>query len=241
MRSIDLIPTREDIIKSYNLIVGGIDEQASSDDQERAYGGVIRAAKGKMLESMTKHLVRIAWNELGQDDFRLSIGNEKTYRIPIRDEYIQNLKSKEVRDYIYQNQERYFYRAQVDVHVFVDYKFVLGIECKAYAENAMLKRILVDFMLLKHMHKNLSCCLIQLESQLGGDYSQPLSSKTLGSTSSHTLMSFFETVDLEIVTLLEGERRVDKPIHKPEHFKVLDDRLVEATVLRLKGLLEIYI
>ena len=83
----------------------------------------------------------------------------------------------------------YQYGAQVDVHVFVDQEFVLGIECKAYAENAMLKRIMVDFSMLKSLYPRLGCCLVQLESQLGGDYSKPLVRRHMGSPSSHTLMS----------------------------------------------------
>ncbi|MYB34383.1 MAG: restriction endonuclease [Gammaproteobacteria bacterium] len=231
------MPTRKDIIKSYNLIVGGIDDKASYGEIERAYGGVVRAAKGKMLESITQHLVRIAWQELGQDDSRLSIGKIKTYKIHVKEGYVKSLKDKEVQEYILENLDDHYYRTQVDVHVFVDNRFVLGIECKAYAENAMLKRILVDFMLLKHLHKNLVCCLIQLESQLGGDYSKPLSKVQYGSASTHTLMSFFETVDLNIITILKGERKVDRPIHKPNYFKKLDENLLDATVKKMKRLL----
>ncbi|MCY4312171.1 MAG: restriction endonuclease [Gammaproteobacteria bacterium] len=231
------MPTRQEIIKSYNLIVGGIDDKANYDEPERAYGGVVRAAKGKMLESITRHLVRIAWQELGQDDSRLSTGKIRTYKIHVKEDYVQNLKDVEVREYILENLDNHYYRTQVDVHVFVDNHFVLGIECKAYTENAMLKRILVDFMLLKHVHKNLACCLIQLESQLGGDYSKPLSRVQYGSASTHTLMSFFEMVDLNIITILKGERKVDRPIHKPNYFKKLDENLLDATVEKIKLLL----
>ena len=50
-------------------------------------------------------------------------------------------------------------------------------------------------------------------------------------------MSFFEMVDLNIITILEGERKVDKPIHKPNHFKKLDENLLDATVQKMKELL----
>lgn len=86
----------------------------------------------------------------------------------------------------------------------------------------MLKRILVDFRLLKTSYPDVVCCLLQLESMLGGQYSNPLASPQLGSPSSHTLMSMFPDIDLNIVTLLRGERKVNRPIHKPEFFKPLE-------------------
>lgn len=233
------VPSRRDIIKAYNLIVGGIDERASN-SENRSYGGMIRAAKGKIVESVAKQLVRIAWREMGQRNSRLSIDKVRTYKVYVKEEYVRNLKDRNVQNYILEHLDDHFYRSQVDVHVFVDDLFVLGIECKAYAENAMLKRILTDFMLLKHLHKNLACCLIQLESQLGGDYSLPKSLKTLGSPSTHTLMSFFENVDLNIITILEGERKIDRPIHKKEHFKKLDNKLLGCAIERIKPLLSPY-
>lgn len=47
----------------------------------------------------------------------------------------------------------------------------------------MLKRILVDFTLFKQVHPNLKCVLIQVESQLCGDYSSPSKDIILGSHS----------------------------------------------------------
>ncbi len=96
----------------------------------------------------------------------------------------------------------------------------MGIECKTYTENAMLKRIMVDFTLLKNVLPNLKCVLLQLESQLAGDYSQVNKKIIYGSHSTHTIMSYFD-VDLYILTLLEGERKVDEPIHQHTYYKEL--------------------
>jgi hypothetical protein len=112
----------------------------------------------------------------------------------------------------------------------------MGVECKAYTENAMFKRILVDFTLLKTTYPNLDCVLLELESQLGGDYSE-LKDITYGSPSTHTLLSYFD-IQLNIVTLLEGERKVDRPIHKPEFYKPLKKESLERAVLVFKQLLE---
>ena len=233
----DRIPSRLEIIQKYNSVIETMEERAIADSQ-RAYGGFIRSEKGKLLEYTVRQLIRIAWYELGQEQNRLSIHKVKTYKIQVKPEYVQQLQNLEVKSYILNNIEKYLYRAKVDVHVFVDNKFVLGIECKAYTENAMLKRILIDFMLLKQMNPNLNCCLIQLESQLGGDYSSPKSLVQYGSPSTHTLMSFFENVRLHIITILEGERNIKRPIHKKEYIKKLDNDLLNQAIEKLKQLLK---
>ena len=47
------------IITTYDKLVKGIDEQAAI-SRDRAYGGVIRAGKGELVESLVTHLVQIA-------------------------------------------------------------------------------------------------------------------------------------------------------------------------------------
>ncbi len=227
---------KQNLIRSYRKIVAGIDEQAAS-DEERAYGGVIRAAKGKLVEEMAPHIIMLAWREVGGYQERLTFGDSKRYNVPINSEYVKCLPQA-VKDEINAKKNQYFYRAHVDVHVFVDKQLVIGVECKAYAENAMLKRILVDFQLLKYIHPSLTCCLLQLESMLGGDYSEPdKDTSMLGSKQSHTLMSYFPNVELNILTLLDGDRKVGRPIHKPRYFKELRLGRLEHVISRFQQLL----
>ena len=96
---------------------------------------------------------------------------------------------------------------------------------------------MVDFHLLKSLHPSLICCLLQLESQLGGDFSDPAANPAMGSRSTHTLLSHFPDVELNIVTLLSGERHPNRPIHDPEHFKALSPQSLESAVNRFAGLL----
>ena len=239
MTATDEPVTRQDLIRSYNLLIGGIEEEAL-DDEDRAYGGIIRAAKGKLVEAMTPHIIRLAWTDCGGQTERLSFGNVKRYQVPIQREYVHHLPS-EIRDYINQRFDQHFYRAKVDRHVFVDEEFVIGVECKSYTENAMLKRILVDFRLLKSLHPDLVCCLLQLESQLGGGYGDPLLDPQTGSPSTHTIMSYFPDVELNIITLLEGERKVDRPIHRTEFFKELDPQVLDHAIARFAALLQPFV
>ncbi|MBP5667546.1 MAG: hypothetical protein J6X32_05285 [Salinivirgaceae bacterium] len=224
----------KELLNIANNKIQGIDMVAQIDEQ-RAYGGIIRATKGKLLEEMCKELVAIAWDEIGGDHMALSF-SDKTIKIPLRKEYIKSIKSKEVREWIESNIRDFYFNAQVDIHVMINDKFVLGIECKAFTENAMLKRILVDFTLLKSQFPKLKCGLLQLESQLTGDYSEIDKKIIYGSHSSHTLMSYFD-VDLNIMTLLKGERKVDAPIHKAQFFKPLLLENAEKVINRISELL----
>jgi Fe-S cluster biosynthesis and repair protein YggX len=220
----------EEIIQTYNAVVKVVDTDAAN-QTNRSYGGVIRAMKGKLQEHITEEIIKIAWKNLGGEDKQLDI-NSKKIHLPIQKSYVNHIVNKEVREYIQKNIEKYFYGISVDKHIFIDGKFVMGIECKAYAENAMIKRILIDFHLLKMVYPDISCFLFQLESQLGGDYSE-LPKTVYGSCSTHSIMSYFENVDLNIFTFLKGERKVEKPIHK--NFKPLEYSIVEKAVKLLES------
>ncbi|MDI6883507.1 MAG: restriction endonuclease [Patescibacteria group bacterium] len=207
----------QSLINAYEFLVRGIDTKAK-ESEDRAYGGVIRAGKGLLVESLAKSLIEIAWKELGRSPTKLSLEKE-TVKIPIKKEYLERVKSPEVKKFIKAHIKDFYYPLRTDVHVHVNGKFKMAMECKAYMENAMLKRILVDFTLFKQVFPNLSFVLFQLESQLGGDYSSANHLK-YGSPSTHTLLSYFD-IDLNIITLLEGERKVAQPIHKPDYYKSL--------------------
>ena len=219
------------LAKFYEEVVGGLHEQALASD--RAYGGVVRTEKGQLLEIMSEHVVGLAWAKAGGVSERLSF-RKRTYKVPIRDDYVRRLPAF-VQAEISANRDGYFYGGKVDRHVFIDGKLVMGVECKAYTGIPMLKGVLLDFHLLKSLHPSLICCLLQLESQLGGDFSDPAASPAMGSRSAHTLMSHFPDVELNIVTLLAGERHQERPIHKPEHFKALSPQSLESAVERFAG------
>ncbi len=225
----------DEIVKAYEILVKGIEDYAYTIER-RAFGGIIRAGKGKLVESIAHHMVEIAWELIGGQSDRLSF-DEKTIKIPINKPYIEKITNKKVREYIYKHITDYYYALKTDIHVCIDKQFVMGIECKAYTENAMLKRILVDFTLLKSILPNLQCVLIQLESQLTGDYSEPRKDVIYGSHPTHTLLSYFD-VDLNIITLLEGERKVDKPIHNTQHYKELNKDILEKGIRILSNLLK---
>ncbi|HOM27610.1 MAG TPA: restriction endonuclease [bacterium] len=213
------------IIEAYKDLIKGIEDKAKI-STNRAYGGIIRAGKGKLVESIGKNLIEIAWEELNMPLENLKFSNKRV-KIPINKNYLERIKNIEVRKFIEENIDKYFYPLKVDIQVYVKNKFKIAIECKSYTENAMLKRILVDFTLLKNLYPDLKFVLLQLESQLGGDFSSMVVAK-YGSPSTHTILSYFD-INIHIITLLKGERKVDKPIHKRDYYKPLQiDSLKEA-------------
>ena len=213
----------EDIVKRYDDILSGVENEAKN-QKKRAYGGLLRSKKGNLVEHIAHSLVLIAWKELGGNDHDIEINSNKI-KIPINKSYVNKIDNAEIRKQIQDNIEDYHYKLSVDKHVFIKNKLIMGIECKAYAENAMIKRILIDFDLLKLVHPDMTCFLFQLESQLGGDYSKQ-QDVIYGSNSTHTIMSYFNST-LTIITLLEGERKVNLPIHN--FFKPLHSSQLNAT------------
>lgn len=221
----------ESIIAAYNKLVQNIDSKAKVDD-DRAYGGIIRAGKGMLVESIASELIDIGWCDvLNQDRTRVQM-NKAKMPIGIRDSYIERIKIPEVKAFVKNNKNRLIYKFGTDVQVFIDRKLVIPIECKAYTENAMIKRIIFDAELMKEAKGIHTYFLLQLESQLGGDYCE-LNEITYGSPATHALLSHSD-VDIEIITLLKGERKVDRPIHKQEYFK-------ELTIKQLEKALNIFV
>lgn len=69
------------LIEAYDLLVKGIDDKAN-ENGDRAYGGIIRAGKGLLVESMAKRIVEIAWKDFGENEERL-LFSSKAVKIPI--------------------------------------------------------------------------------------------------------------------------------------------------------------
>lgn len=228
------------IVDDYEDTVKNMWEKAES-AEGRALGGYLRSEKGALVERMAEGMVRAGWRSAGGEGGSLEIDKSKS-RVPIDREYVESLSRDKVRWHVKENIEEYYYDISVDLHVHVGGSTPLVVECKSYTENAMMKRILVDCQLLAGAldDQDPVFVLFQLESQLGGDYSE-LPPVELGSSSTHTLMSHFPDVDLEIMTLLEGERKVDRPIHDPKHYKPVEAEVVRSYIGRFGEILQSYV
>ena len=225
----------DECVEEYNGVVENIDATAKSQDK-RPYSGVVMAAKGTMTETIAQKLLQAAWAGMGNNPEELQFKKTK-YDIPIRRKYVNKIADKNLREEILADIGAYKIRHSADIHAHIGGKFVLSVECKTYTENAMLKRVLFDAYLLQQKFPKLHFALVQLENQLGGDYGNPGAARTHGSRQSHTLMSYMDTIDLHIVTLLEGDRKVKEPIHKPEFYKPLKRKNLEKAAATLAKLL----
>lgn len=210
-------------------------------NQQRSYGGYLRSKKKILLETLVKNMIENIWIELGKNPNRLIINSQKI-AIPINDQYLQKQASiqSDLRNYVRTNPDKFVYKLSVDQHVYIDNQLVMAIECKSYTENAMIKRIFVDFQFLKTVAPQIETFLVQFESQLGGDYSllKRQNSPIFGSYSTHTIASFFPTVNLKIRTLMAGERLVNQPIHNLDFLKTIDYNALSTLYDEFRELLE---
>ena len=203
--------------------------------------GQTRGAKGALVENMVEAIVSLAWHEIGGEANRFDV-RKRTDKIAIEEDYVKNLTPESVQNHIEQNKGRYIYKLELDRAVEIDNKLILGIECKSYIENAMLKRALKDFELIaKLLYPKLIFCVFQLENSLGGDYGDANKLVQLGSESTHTLLSHTPEVHLEIITLLDGDRKSNREIHKPQYFKELPIENVEICVNKFRDMLEPFV
>ncbi len=203
--------------------------------------GQIRGAKGALVENIVEAIVALAWSELGGKANRFNIWKQ-TREIMIEDDYVENLTPQSVRNHVQKNRGRYICKIELDRSVEIDNNLILGIECKSYIENAMLKRTLKDFELIaKLLYPKLIFCVFQLENGLGGDYGEVSKLQQFGSETTHTLLSHTPNVSLEIITLLDGDRKSNREIHKQEYFKELPIVNVETCVRKFRDLLADFI
>jgi len=59
------------LINEYEATMDNLERRAR-ETRTRAYGGLIRAEKGRLVEKIAKKLIELAWEDLGNDPARLS-------------------------------------------------------------------------------------------------------------------------------------------------------------------------
>ena len=178
-------------------------------------GGTLRSKKGTLGETLCEIIVKRAWKDIGGSLSRIYVGRQ-LYKIS--------------------DKRGNVYRIGQDKQVYIDGEFILSIECKAYTEVAMYKRIIVDSLLLKSKFPELKFCIFQLESMLGGDY-ETNPSHPIGSPSVNVLNDFFPGIKIEILTMLDGGREIKREIHKEEFYKPLAEARVQYALDYFKKIL----
>lgn len=195
------------IVDSFNDQLITMDARARA-MHGRAYGGALRSLKGRLVEDLARDIVLLAWSRAGHSSRQFEITRT---RVPVKAPGIRSFSISPEAG----SKADLVYPVGVDLHILVEDELVAAVECKSYTENAMLKRVLVDFHLMRMPHPGALCVLFQLESQLGRAASGPnVVPSEIGNSSTRALLSLFPDVDLRIITMLEGERDINRPIHK---------------------------
>ncbi|MBE0478155.1 hypothetical protein IBX65_03410 [Candidatus Aerophobetes bacterium] len=116
-----------------------------ADRRAKDTAGAVRYTKGKIVEDITKDIIKIAWSKISSDETRLRMDKKKVV-IKTNDE---------------------IYKLSQDIHIYIDNIFKISVECKSYTEVAMYKRVLIDASLLKEAVPTINAFfIIQLENFL---------------------------------------------------------------------------
>ena len=180
----------------------------------RASGGIKRMAKGDLVEEIYSRIIKFCLNEK-KSNLKLinKMGNlpKNVKKVPIlkvSQNYI-NLKnlnfSKKELAKGYEDKFDGFILDNQDI------KFVL--EYKAFSENTMLKRCLVDASIAQIFDKNINYCLCLLQSHL-------YQNERLIGYNAHSLMDFFYQkfkVNVDILVLVKEPRVVNEDILKKKY------------------------
>ena len=189
----------------------------------RASGGIKRMAKGDLVEEIYSRIIKFCLNEK-KSKLKLinKMGNlpKNVNKVPIlkvSQNYI-NLKNLKFTD----KELATGYEDKFDGFIIdnQDIKFVL--EYKAYSENTMLKRCLVDASIAQIFNKNINYCLCLLQSHL-------YQNQRLIGYNAHSLMDFFYQkfkVNVDILILVKEPRVVNEDIIKKKYqidYELLED------------------
>ena len=180
----------------------------------RASGGIKRMAKGDLVEEIYSRIIKFCLNEK-KSNLKLinKMGNlpKNVKKVPIlkvSQNYINLKNLKFTKKELATGYEDKFDGFILDNQ---DIKFVL--EYKAYSENTMLKRCLVDASIAQTFDKNINYCLCLLQSHL-------YQNERLIGYNAHSLMDFFYQkfrVNVDILILVKEPRVVNEDIIKKKY------------------------
>lgn len=196
-----------DIADAFNTRIGTAVQlyDSVSPHALRTRGGKVRGGKGSTVQWLAEAVIREAWERCGGHPLELALRRGSFTVGGV-------------------------YTAPADIEVWVRGECVCGVECKAYTDISMYKRVLVDFRLLKSVVPGVQAVLFQAESMLGGDYSSRAEVSGGSSPVVSVLNGYFPEADITVVTALPGERDSALPIHTAAGRKLLTPDRVDGCV-----------
>ena len=201
-----MTPTIEEIQTRYERAILS-SQELYAERRDRDTAGEIRYTKGKIVEDITKDIISIAWSRISDPQNVLRTNNIK---IPIKT-----------------NGETF--KVSHDINVYIDDVFRISVECKSFMELTLYKRFLMEAYLLKRAVTTIEVFfVVQLENALGGDYGASITPN--GRSQVIWLNKQFPDLNISIITLLDGKRASNKPLHMPEYFRPLTDERLEYAI-----------
>ena len=180
----------------------------------RASGGIKRMAKGDLVKEIYSIIIKFCLNEK-KSNLKLinKMGNlpKNVKKVPIlkvSQNYI-NLKNLKFT----KKELATGYEDKFDGFILDNQDIKLVLEYKAYSENTMLKRCLVDASIAQIFDKNINYCLCLLQSHL-------YQNERLIGYNAHSLMDFFYQkfrVNVDILILVKEPRVVNEDIIKKKY------------------------
>ena len=180
--------------------------------EKKDSGGQQRGKKGEFVPQLCELFIRGSWDLLGGDFRRISVVR-KHILVPVST--VGNAGSVKI---------------EIDSLVGVDGKPVTGFECKAYTENAMMKRVLFDYSaLVSHAPEFSTVFLFQLQNAMGDGLQykigEALNSRLYNMARIQMKMRLPE---IRVVTLLPESRSSLRALHDADVTADLsDDRISE--------------
>lgn len=202
-------------------------KKAHKMDKRKVVAGQIRYGKGNLVEKIAEKLLTLACGDLGisKDRYHLTCGP-----INVGITNTSYIMRKNIL-----NPDDYIHSLELDNILMVDGKPVINVESKAYAEATMLKTVMSNISMVYQYYPDMGFVLLQLENALGGDYANDVVKK--GSGPAHVIMSQHPEVDLQILTLLDGNRSADRPIHEPKYYKPMNMAKLGKAYFTIKRLI----
>lgn len=183
-------------------------------------GGATRKGKENIVISLLRDALEEAIVISGLDRERISLEERLIVTIPFNNyDYLESI-SKEESDNILENVDKFYYRPEIDLAVSYDDNLILAIEAKSYTETTMLKKFVLESLILREAFPEIKFVLMQLENSLGGDYAEN-KEVHIGSPGAHAVMAP-HNMPVKILTLLDGARSSIYPIHTLKGFKPLN-------------------
>jgi hypothetical protein len=158
-------------------------------------GGKMRGNRGSDIETFVKNTI----NNIGRK-FNINLvaknGNRDKYKLVV------------------DSSEKICKNHQVDIHIYLDNKFISVIECKAYLDNCYYSRACHDFKLFKIFKYSVKNYIFALENSI-----------------SDNTLQFENYINKyicdDIFYILDGKRSSQKPIYNPKYKKEINiDNLI---------------